>query len=138
MLQAIAVQILRYRTFEWHTESRPVKRPAKHPSCSHRYKDHHPLSTEFAFSSHVAFRCCGLTHHLRLVGPTRLVIHLIYILLRGFEGRVTLTSTTGFSSLDLLLGVWDGTGQGSVEELRYRTEFLSTDVVFLCFDLNPA
>jgi len=56
-----------------------------------------PLSTWSVFYSYVAFRFCGLTHRLRLVGPTRLVPRLIYIPATIFERRVILTSTAGSS-----------------------------------------
>jgi hypothetical protein len=82
---------------KWHLKPYAVKLPAKHPRCFHDYKDHHPLSTRSAFYSHVALRFCGLAHRLRLGSPTRLVSRLIYILARGFEGRVILALTTGSS-----------------------------------------
>ena len=43
-------------------------------------------------SSYVAFRLCGLSHRLHLVGYTQLVPCPICILAKGFEGDVILTS----------------------------------------------
>jgi hypothetical protein len=80
-----------------HAKPYAAKRPAKYPRWFHDYEGHRCPSTRCAFYSHVAFRFCGLTHRLRLVVRTGLVPHLVSIPAQGFEGRVIITSTAGFS-----------------------------------------
>jgi hypothetical protein len=52
-----------------------------------------------AFSSHNVIHFYGLAYRLRLV-PTRLVPRLLCILIRGFTGRIILTSTAASSCQD--------------------------------------
>ena len=114
--------------------------PAKHVAAFTTIKITGPVSTSSVIYSYIAFRFCGLTRRLHLIGPTRLVV---YIIIRGFKGRVFLTSTTASSrhdgvtcgtywrilSLRTSSRIRSGTDPSSVEELCRRIEIPSADTV---------